>query len=92
MGGKCKKDSMRSRSSTKSIPLEMESLRTNLLVLRENRFFDTIKPRECVSEGIVYLWDRVCMSFEPFNVNTPSNDMVRNGVVCGNVEVLSMDV
>ncbi len=64
----------------------------NLFVFRENRLLKAIKPRVCVSNDIVFVGDKVNVRFELFNVIEPVNNAVRCSIVCGDVEMVSMDV
>ncbi len=64
----------------------------NMFLFRESRFVKATKPRECVGDDIVFPRNKVYRRVEFFNVVEPLNDVVRSGIFCGNIEVVSMDV
>ncbi len=64
----------------------------HLFIFRKNRFFKVVKPRECISNDIVFAKDEMNIRVELFNVIEPANDTVRSGVVSGNVEMIGMEV
>ncbi len=62
------------------------------LFFKENRFFKAIKPRECVSNDIVFARDKINVRVELFNIIETANYEVRCSIVCGDVEMVGMDV
>ncbi len=72
--------------------MRLNFLQQILVCLSKLWIFKAVKPRECVSNDIVFAGDETNVRVELFNVIEPANDTVRSGVVSGDVEMISVDV
>ncbi len=88
----CKKHLTQSGSSTKSILLELESLRTNTCSPLERMDSSRQSSQDSISAMAFFARDKVDVTVELLNIVEPVNDMIKSGVVCGNVEVVSVNV
>ena len=64
----------------------------NLFVFGKDGFFKVVEPRECICNDIVFTRNEMDVRVELFNLIEPANDIVRSGIVSGNVKVVSVDV
>ncbi len=64
----------------------------NLFVFREYRFLKAVELRECISNDVVFIRDKMDVRVELFNIVEPANDTVRHSIVSGNVKVVSVDM
>ncbi len=64
----------------------------SLFVSIENRFFKVIKPRKCVSNDIISCGVKVNIRVELFSIIELTNYVVRHSIVCGDVDMVRMNV
>ncbi len=63
-----------------------------MFVFRKNIFFKAIAPRESVGDDVDFARNEVNVRIVLLNAVEPTNDAIWSGIICENVEMVSMNV